>query len=361
MSNINDEMIYELSSQSRRRFLTYSSAAVLVAAAGLTFPRLAKANINNDIKGYEWMQYLDDSMRLTDLSIPGTHNSAAGGYDVWEGGAGSDYAECQVKNVKHQLLSGFRFLDLRIDCDAGDRGKDKMKIFHGNDFSIIDSNYYCCTLQAVMSDVNEFLEKHPTECVLIRFKKEMDNSSDETWVSTFHEYMAEHKGGEKNLPHSDYMYIPKSNSLPTLGEVRGKWLIVSQVSGLSGFHWGAADIQDNYEPGSINRKKNSVNNQLMKSVLAPRYNTTLYINFLSGTGIPGFLGAPTGPDTVADALLPYIKDKVKPANWDQFGPRPVEWFRTGVVMHDLPDDDWKDQYHEVAERIYLTNKDLYYK
>lgn len=352
MSNIKDEMLGELSSQSRRRFLTYSSATALAAAAGLTFPRLAKANITNTIQGYEWMKYLDDSMLLTDLSIPGTHNSAAGGYSPWESGAvGADYAECQVKTVKHQLLSGFRFLDLRIDCDAGDGGKYKMKIFHGN--------FYCCTLQAVMSDVNEFLEDHPTECVLIRFKKEEDKSSDETWVRTFHEYMEEMRGGVKNLPHSDYMYIPNSNSLPRLGEVRGKWLIVSQVGGLSGFRWGYANIQDNYDPGSISNKKNSVNNQLIKSVLAPRNNTTLYINFISGTGIPGFLGVPTGPDTVADALLPYIKDKVKPTNWDQFGSRPVEWFRTGVVMHDLPNNDWQDQYHEVAERIYLTNKDLY--
>ncbi|MDE1263877.1 phosphatidylinositol-specific phospholipase C domain-containing protein [Vibrio aestuarianus] len=351
MSDIKEEMLYELSSQSRRRFLTYSSAAALVAAAGLTFPRLAKANINNNILGYEWMKHLDDSMRLTDLSIPGTHNSAAGGYDSWEGGAGSDYAECHVKNCKHQLLSGFRFLDLRIDCDAGDSGKYKMKIFHGG--------YYCCTLQAVMSDVNEFLEKYPTECVLIRFKKEGDNSSDATWVRTFHEYMEEMRGGDKNLPHSDYMYTPNSDSLPSLGEVRGKWLIVSQVSGLSGFHWGAADVQDNYDPGSISNKKNSVHEQLRKSVLAPRNNTKLYINFISGTGIPGFWGIPTGPDTVADELLPYIRDKVKPANWDQFGSRPVEWFRTGVVMHDLPNNDWRDQYHEVAERIYLTNKDLY--
>ena len=303
-------------------------------------------NINDFVRGYEWMKHMPDSMKLTDLSLPGTHNSAAGGYDSFEGGIGSDYAECQKKTVKHQLLTGYRFFDLRIDCDAEDSGKGKMKIFHGD--------YYCCTLQAVMSDVNEFLEKYPSECVLIRFKQESDGSSESTWVNTFHQYMRDFKGGTDNLPHEHYMYVPSRSSLPTLGQVRGKFLVVSNVSELDGFRWSNAEVQDDYNPSSYTAKKNRFREHLARSVMAPAGNNDLYINFASG------YIAPSGPDAMAENMLPHVSDLMKPGRWDDFGQRPVDWFRTGAIMLDIPHVKWEDDYHKYAEKIYLTNKDLYH-
>ncbi|PHM27525.1 hypothetical protein [Xenorhabdus innexi] len=52
------------------------------------------------------------------------------------------------------------------------------------------------------------------------------------------------------------MYL--SSNIPSLGEVRGKIVVFSNVSGLPGIHWRAANIQDDYDPVNLNIKEEQI-------------------------------------------------------------------------------------------------------
>ena len=56
----------------------------------------------------EWMKYVDDNTKLTELSIPGTHDSGA------RHSIGDVAGKCQDMSIADQLASGVRFLDIRL-------------------------------------------------------------------------------------------------------------------------------------------------------------------------------------------------------------------------------------------------------
>lgn len=68
-----------------------------------------------------WMADLSDELSVSEVFIPGTHDSAAGG--VSDIGA---FAECQSWTLSEQLESGIRAFDLRA-CQDG----EAMRFFHG--------------------------------------------------------------------------------------------------------------------------------------------------------------------------------------------------------------------------------------
>ncbi|WP_270341863.1 hypothetical protein [Enterococcus lactis] len=53
-----------------------------------------------------WMSELNDNVRLSELSIPGTHNSATGMFS----GIASGYVKTQSIDIRKQLDNGIRFL-----------------------------------------------------------------------------------------------------------------------------------------------------------------------------------------------------------------------------------------------------------
>ena len=64
-----------------------------------------------DLDGHDWMRHLDDEKYLSQLSIPGTHNSAAHSEIAWYCRIG---CKCQDRLISQQLDGGVRFLDLRL-------------------------------------------------------------------------------------------------------------------------------------------------------------------------------------------------------------------------------------------------------
>ena len=53
-----------------------------------------------------WQGSLPDHLLVTQVSLPGTHNSLAL--------HGTDLARCQSKSLEQQLALGIRFFDLRV-------------------------------------------------------------------------------------------------------------------------------------------------------------------------------------------------------------------------------------------------------
>ncbi len=59
----------------------------------------------------EWMSDLNNSLLISELSIPGTHDSMTFKGDLASGAA---MAQCQVISLEQQLEAGIRSLDIRL-------------------------------------------------------------------------------------------------------------------------------------------------------------------------------------------------------------------------------------------------------
>lgn len=66
------------------------------------------------------MSDLDDNMLISNLTIPGSHNTG-----TYACPSVCIINQCQAWNVKDQLISGIRYLDFRVN------DKEPLTIYHG--------------------------------------------------------------------------------------------------------------------------------------------------------------------------------------------------------------------------------------
>lgn len=122
------------------------------------------------ITGSNWITPLDDDIYVSQLSIPGTHDS---GTYYCEGFLGSTSGRCQQLTIPEQLKMGIRFFDIRPT---------------GSDLHIAHGLYGCYKDEKesellLLSDVykyfNEFLEKNPGEFIITILRWEEEDNDDE--------------------------------------------------------------------------------------------------------------------------------------------------------------------------------------
>ena len=148
----------------------------------------------------EWMNLLNDSILITDVSIPGSHNSCS--YNT-----SFSFSKCQTYNLEEQLNMGVRYLDLRFTLKNG-----KLKMYHGWDNLNI-------SFEECLNQIKHFLEEHPSEILLLRLQKErkyVPNTSDEYFEAIISSF------SEVGLPLLD---TPDLTSLK-FGDLRGKAIVV---------------------------------------------------------------------------------------------------------------------------------------
>ncbi len=126
----------------------FSGIAVISLFAML--PLTAKSSTN---KGSDWMKNLDDSMTLTSMSIPGSHDSGA------LHSIGDLSGKCQDLAIADQLNAGVRFFDIRLQLRD-----DELKVVHG----IVDQKL---DFSNVLNDFKVFLNNHPSEGLIVSIKK----------------------------------------------------------------------------------------------------------------------------------------------------------------------------------------------
>lgn len=122
--------------------------------------KLSQTKTSNPIKFFvdtkTWMGQLDDDTRLVDITMVGSHD--AGAYR--RGGA---LVITQRDDIKTQLESGVRYLDIRLNYDTK---KDALIIYHGIVSQNLDFN------KDVLNVVSEFLRENPSEMVFLVVKNE---------------------------------------------------------------------------------------------------------------------------------------------------------------------------------------------
>lgn len=154
---------------------------------------------------YDWMSKIPDSMRLCEISIPGTHDSGTGV-------VGAGISKCQNFNFDRQLNDGIRFFDVRLNED--------LRIVHG----VTSTSQY---LWDALSMFNKFLESHPREVILMSVKSDQGDAS-----SDFFDYVKDHK---KDSLGGGTWRIVQNDTIPTLGEVRGKIVLFRRMPLASGY------------------------------------------------------------------------------------------------------------------------------
>lgn len=146
----------------------------------------------------EWMKYIDGDAPVTDLAIPGSHDS--GCIEMpW-------YAATQDLTFAEQLERGVRYFDIRVNDKGGD-----LVIFH----SVVNGVDY----EGVLRDIDEFMDAHPSEFLVLDFSH-FKNDSEEKVFDLFDEIVsAERVVNDTCMTDSEYL-----DSL-TLGDVRGKCVV----------------------------------------------------------------------------------------------------------------------------------------
>src|SRR5262249_19256178 len=103
----------------------------------------------NVLQGYRrnnWMLNVPGDLLLSQLTIPGTHDSGA---LYW-----GDAVETQTQTIDSQLANGIRFLDIR-----GRHMNDVLYIHH-------DAFPQYLLFDAVQKMCHDFLEANPSECIV---------------------------------------------------------------------------------------------------------------------------------------------------------------------------------------------------
>ena len=217
------------------------------AASFQTKPRAATVQRHS-----AWMARLPDGVKLSALSLPGTHDSGAL-YD----GLSFGFAKCQAWQLADQLKAGIRFLDIR--CRRVD---DRLLIYHG----IIDQHL---TFAEVRDICRTFLEQHPSECIVMSVQEE---STAVNSTRPFAESFAAATANDGEL-----WYIARET--PPLQAVRGRIVLIDRVGTLGGIRWDDLQRQDQYE-APLDEKVRVVREQFERAAQGDA--DEWFINFCSG-------------------------------------------------------------------------------
>ena len=202
-----------------------AAACILVFVSGVFYP---------DGKGalpYEpqnWMSALDGSKKLSELNIPGTHDSATRYINF------AYFLQDQNTDIRAQLESGFRYFDLRVKLS-----KDASDLCLCHNFGDCRTKKFLFAKKLLFSDViavvARYLAAHNSEAVIFAVKPE--NAADD--IAKVKEVIHAHIDRAAQL-----WYV--KNDIPTLDEVRGKIVLVRRYDDERGINFQWKD-QGNYE------------------------------------------------------------------------------------------------------------------
>ncbi|HDR7891083.1 TPA: phosphatidylinositol-specific phospholipase C [Bacillus toyonensis] len=218
-----------------------------------------------------WMSKLEDTQKISEISIPGTHGTMAlhGASFIDE-----DLTRNQTMPLSQQFNAGIRYVDMRVK-----RVKDSFAMQHG----IVNQK---AMFEDVLKETIQFLRSNPQETILMRLKEETDP---ESGSKSFEEIFKSYR--DRN---ASYFWDPNSVSFsernnPKLGDVRGKIVILQNFSASQeyGINYESLNIQDNFEvsagPDGLYEKWNAVKNHLLNANKNSN-NSNIYLNHFSGTG-----------------------------------------------------------------------------
>lgn len=238
--------------------------------------------------GQQDTMYLSDDLHISELSIPGTHDTYSKIEHSWA-------AHCQMMSLSEQLESGIRVLDIRLNVEG-----ERLRTAHG----IYEFYSY---FEDVLAECIVFLRSHEKETILMRVGRNAGDLA--TFVSLFETKYMEKIYEDSTTYYERWFWHQEESenpTNPTLGEVRGKIVLLQAfpAGSLYGLNYLAAEccyckdvstdcdsdatikIQDSYDMGTnwslSNWKAQAVVDHLKRA--AEGDPETIYINYLVGSG-----------------------------------------------------------------------------
>ncbi|KAL1866443.1 hypothetical protein VTK73DRAFT_4700 [Phialemonium thermophilum] len=274
-----------------------------------------------------WMGELADGFPLSALSIPGTHNSPTCHVAL-------PSVRCQAVGVREQLDNGVRFMDIRVSANPFGKGNDE-----DSELALVHSAFPISLtgvkrFSDLLKEVYAFLERNPSETVLMSIKREGTGKGTDGDLSRHlatDRYLGADGSGRR------WFTEPR---IPTLGEARGKIVLVRRFGldddlkrrlhggqgwGIDGSSWpdncedkptgsGLIRVQDFYEVDqstNIEKKIQLARAQLERAgqTRFPASSTPnakpppLFVNFLSASN---FFNANCWPEKIAAKVNPAV-------------------------------------------------------
>ena len=189
------------------RLIAFVLALILCVLLAVFVVPLAETVDKSPVSGSaDWMAKLPDEMLLSEIVIPGTHDSATQFVQL------AFFSKCQALSIGEQLDAGFRYLDIRLGID---NETGALQLMHG--FTRCKTGVFSKTL--LLNDVLDacygFLDAHPTETVIFAVKQEHGNESVGEFETRLDAIICE-----------DESRWLLSDMLPALGQARGKLVLL---------------------------------------------------------------------------------------------------------------------------------------
>lgn len=211
-------------SDSNNNKLVLSNTPVKWDVEILTRPSKVPITRSSYADGHNWMSCLPDNLLLSEVSIPGTHDSGSANA-LWTASSQTSYSQTQKYFINEQMNVGVRAFDIRLgDSDGVDL--DPI-VIHGSDFvPCLDNHGQHIRLSRVVNWAKDFLADHPGETMIFCIKR--DDGSDREITKSVERFINEYP---------DLFW--DGTKVPTLGEARGKIVLMRRY-----------DLYDNTLPES---------------------------------------------------------------------------------------------------------------
>ena len=122
-----------------------------------------------------WMRTVDGDKKLSQLTIPGTHDTCT--FNI-----SSSISKCQNLTLRQQLDAGIRFIDIRCR-----NYYDTFELHHGSDYLGLNFAY-------VLNGCRDFLNAHEDECIIMSVKEEYKPvGNTKTFSEVFNGYVEKYK------------------------------------------------------------------------------------------------------------------------------------------------------------------------
>ena len=239
----------------------------------------------------DWMKDIPDNTQLSQMTIPGSHNSCAL--------FGICCARTQTWTLVEQMRAGLRFFDIRLR-----RIDNTLKAYHG----FVDQKE---TFDHILVYAFDFLEKNPSETIIMEIISEYEpKNSTKTFSDLYQEYITTYQD----------KIVSYNNKDITLGEIRGKILVIKVFEGntcrIPNFL-----IQNSWKVNFrcyLNKKKRKIKENLHRALSIN--NNQIFLNYLSASSDYAM-------------MTPYTAAK-------QCNELPMRYHgRLGIVVADYPGED----------------------
>ncbi len=313
--------------------------------------------------GNNWMSNLPYGTKLSDLSIPGTHDSGAttGDFRIFNPPGTADFCNAQSASISTQLNYGVRFLDIRI----GERSYPVPDPVWYNPFRTKTHRsyrvahgvcFYGKSLQDVINDIKSFLTSNPNETVIMSLKVEnADGSKAQRIKDHCRSVLVNNRyytgsSGSKRLMNDLNGTTPVIHSL---GWARGQIIVMDRSGfgptgnkiGIEAGGWAdnTSDdlagaylrIQDTYSGVSFPEKRRRI--RAMRATAKSNHGTSserITLNFAS------FTATPTPLSIVAAAINPTME-----SDYDNTTDRERCILIVDYVNRDLAEAIWKNNFN----------------